>query len=649
MRLVKAIRQRVPESEGGQEVRDRRLRCARLVLWASLIGLIFRLSLIELIVHLIYGDKPGSGGIAEHLAEGLPIRTIDSAWTYHWWISLGSAALAVGLLVTLRRWIGPAQAAECPDLAAPDRGGRAVAAVAALAMLTAALMAAPRLEFSFAEDERRTVRFSVDGGYARNPEGDLVFHEVPWRDSWLYTLNRPTNHVPFSLLARLSLGAWRAVTQPELRFASEPAVRLPAFAFGIAAIGALAWCLWRVGLPWAAGFAAILMAIHPWHLRYTSEARGYSLLLFCIPLLVGAMVAVLHRGTWRRWLAFGSVEVVLLWVFPGGVAILGVANAALLFEIWRRHRGALREPATRWLVTSFAAAALFMLLMGANLLIFLWHSEWAREPIKWTFIRDVLSHLWVGTNFAFHHAPEHYAELRDVARAAPVFFHTALATTGALCLLGAVRLAMRARAGALLLLVLLLPAPLTILAAHLRETMIHNWYVIFALPSFAILLGAGLEGFFGWLRPPRAAAAATVAVMLAYLGGYAWLSRDVRSSLRSVSIQQTREAVLMTRPSLDPLAEENLDILTVGWQRVPKYYDPNIHEIWKQEQLLGLLDEADRTGREFYVNYGRANLARRYYPELVDMVEREDLFEPVATFYGFEPRGLMHVYRYRGR
>jgi hypothetical protein len=33
----------------------------------------------------------------------------------------------------------------------------------------------------------------------------------------------------------------------------------------------------------------------------------------------------------------------------------------------------------------------------------------------------------------------------------------------------------------------------------------------------------------------------------------------------------------------------------------------------------------------------------------MEMVEREDLFEPVATFYGFEPRGMICVYRYRGR
>jgi hypothetical protein len=620
---------------------DRRLRVACLLLWASLVGLI---------VHLIGGDKPWSGGIAERLAEGDAVREIDFARTYRWWFSLASAVLAVGLLATVRRWIGSPQPAECPDLAAPDRGGRAVAALAALAMLTTALMAAPRLDFSFWEDERSMVRRSIDGEYLRNDEGDLVFREVRWRDTWLYTFEGATNnHVAYSLLSRLSLGAWRAVAQPELRFASERAVRLPAFVFGIAAIGALAWLLWRIGLPWTAGFAAMFLAIHPWQMRYTSEARCYSLLLFFMPLLLGTVVAVLHRGTWRRWIAFGTAEVVLAWVYPGGVAILGVANAVLVFELWRRHRGALREPAARWLVTSIAAAALFLLLMGVNLLIALSYYEWRHDLINWKFVRDALSHLWVGTDFSFPHAPEHYAELRDVARAAPVFFRAALATTGALCLWGAVRLAVRSRAGPLLLPVLLLPAPLLVLGSHLREAGIHVWYIIFALPSLAILLGAGLEGSFAWLRPPRAAAAATIVVMLAYLGGYAWLSRDVRSSMRSVPIQQMRESVLMTRPSLDPFAEENLDILTVGWQRVPEYYDPNIREVSNQKELLALLDEADRTGRELYVNYGRTNLARRRYPDLVGLVEREDLFEPVARLYGFEPRGLIRVYRYRGR
>ncbi len=616
------------------------LRVARLLLWTTLVGLI---------VHLIAGDKPWSGGLAERLAEDLAPRAIDYARTYRWWISLGSAGIVIGLLTTLRHWIGSPRPAECPELAAPEHAKRAVAAVAALAMLSAALLAAPRLDFSFWEDERRSVRFSIDGGYDRDPSGELVFREVPWRDTWLYSLERPNNHVPVSLLARLSLGAWRSVAKPELRFADERAVRLPAFAFGIAAIGALAWLLWRVGLPWAAGFAALFLAVHPWQLRYTSEFRGYSLLLLCMPLLLGTMVAVLHRGSWKRWIAFGLVQVVLLWVYPGGVAILGVANAALLFEIWRRHRGALREPLARWLVTSFGAAVLFMLLMGPNLLIFLWQSEWDPKGISARFVRDVLSHLWVGTAFVFHHSPEHYVELGDVARSAPLLFRTALSVTGALCLLGAVRLARRGHAGQMLLAMLLLPAPLLMWSVEVQHSMIYERHVIFALPSLAILLGAGLESLFAWLRFPRARATATVAIMLACLGGYLGLSHPVRSALLRLPIQPNREAVLMMRPSLDPFSEENRHILTAGWQNGLVYYDPNTRWISTPQDLLALLEEADRSGQALYVSYARRWLARRKQADLLEIIENPDLFDPVATLYGFEPRGMLHLYRYRGR
>jgi hypothetical protein len=618
---------------------DRRLRWVRFFLLALLVGLVG---------HLVFGDNPWQDGIAKAARRGHPPSPGDYAETYGWWIALGCAGLVAALLAGTRHWIGPRQPAECPDLAPPSSGGRSVAALAALAVLAAAALAAPRLSFPFWDDEQYTVRHHLDGRYEQRDD-ELVFRKRRWGDAWLYTLNRPNNHVPFTLLGKLSLGAWRAVARPELKFANEAAVRAPAFVFGLAAIVATAWLLWRVGLFWAALFAPLFLAIHPWQLRYTSEARGYSLLLLCVPLLWGAAVCVVHRGSWGRWIAFGLAEVVLLWAYPGGSAIVAITNAGLLVELWRRQRGALRDPAARWLVTSLGAAALFLLLHGPNLLIFLWHTEWNQEPIKWSYLRDVASHLWVGTSFAFRRLNDHYVELADVARRAPGLFRASVVASAALCVLGALRLGLRARLGWVLLAAVVLPAPLTILGAHLRRTEIHEWYVIFALPSVAILLGAGLEALGAAVRPARARAAMTAALLVAYLGLYAWISGDVRSVLRSVPIQQTRAAVLMTRPELDPFSAANREILTVSWQRTPYYYDPNVHTIGEAEQLVALLDEADRSGRELFVNLGRPNLARGRFPELMELVKRDDLFEPVAHFYGFEPRGQMGVYRYRRR
>ncbi len=618
---------------------DRRVRRVRFVLLVLLVGLV---------LHLVFGDNPWQDGVAKALRRGHPPSPRDYAETYTWWIALGCAGLAAALLAGVRHWIGPQQPAECPELAPPRTGRRSVAAVAALAVLGAAVLAAPRLSFPFWDDEQYTVRQHLDGRYEQR-DGELIFHKKRWSDAWLYTLSRPNNHVPFTLLGKLSLGAWRAVARPELRFADETAVRAPAFVFGLAAIAATGWLLWRVGLFWAALFAPLFLALHPWQLRYTSEARGYSLLLLCVPLLWGAAVSVVHRGSWPRWIAFGLAEVALLWAYPGGSAIVGVTNAALLLALWRHRGGEIRTPLTRFVVTSLCAAALFLWLHGANLMIFLWHTEWHQESIKWGFLRDVASHLWVGTSFAFRRLNEHYVELADVARRAPRLFQISVLTTGALCMLGALRVGLRARLGWLLLAAALLPAPLTILGAHLRQTEIHEWYVVFALPSVAILLGAGLEALGAAVRPARARAALTASLLLAYLGVYAWISAEVRGTMRSVPIQQTRAAVLMTRPDLDPYSEANREILTVSWMRTPYYYDPNIHVIGRGEQLLELLDQADRSGRELFINYGRPNLARGRFPELTELLKRDDLFEPVAQLYGLEPRGQMLVYRYRRR
>lgn len=609
-------------------------------------------TLAALLAHLLFGENPFSGGVAERIAEGQVVRPIDYARTYRWWIAGANAVLATGLLLTLHRWLGPRVPKATATL--PPPGGRAprwFALGVAGAMLAGALLAWPRLSFSLWDDEQYTVRHSVDGLYQIDHAGALYFREVNWRDTFLYTLNRPNNHVPFTILSRLSLATWRAVARPELRFVDETAVRLPAWVAGVAAIGATALFLRRLGFAAGGVFAAWLLALHPWHIRYASEARGYSLLLLLIPLLLIAMLDVLQRGTWGRWARYGLAQALLLWTYPGGVALLAVANGVVAIELWRSHRGTAgaREQGARWLVTNLVSAGAWAQVMLPNVLMFILYHPWAKRRFGSRFLIDTGSHLWVGTSWAYDRLGEHYAELCDFAMAWPGFFRVALASSVALLLLGAARLLAGRGLRALLVVVLVLPAPLTLLSSWLRAVWVNEWYFIFALPSFAVLLAIGLASTFAWVRRPRIAAALGAAAMALYLAGYAWISHAPRTALRSVSIQPTREAVALTRPSRDPFAPENREIDTVSWYRTPFYYDPLVHQLTSPQQLLELLEQADRTGRPLYVNFGRPVGARKRFPELVDMAKREDLFEEVAVLYGWEPRGQMLVYRYRGR
>ncbi len=619
---------------------------ARVRLVRRLLGALLAL----LVIALVAGDKPWSEGLVERIADGHPPRPIDYARYYRWWIALANAALLAGLLATARRWAGAPDPAPCADLAPSPEGRRWLWVGVLVAVALGAWMTWPRMSLSFWDDEQYTVRRSVDGLYVLQADGEVRFREVRSRDTWLYTLNRPNNHVPFSLAARASLAGWRALARPELRFADEAAVRLPAWLFGMGAIAAAGFLLGRMGMPRAGVAAALCLALHPWAIRYASEARGYSLLLLCIPLLCAALLEVLRTGRWRAWVALGGVQVLLLWVYPGGAAILGVANAALVVETWRRRRGsaALRDQLTRWAVASALAAGLFMTLMGPNLFMFLFHIEWDRDVLDARFLREVASHLLAGVAWGVRRFQEHYVEGRDLLAATPRLFGAIVWTSCAAAALGALRLCRRP-GGWVIACVLVLPAPLTLVGVALRETLIHEWYVIFALPSVAILVCTGADAVFAGVRPPRLAGSLSATLLAALLAGHAVLTAPVRHALRTRSVQPTREAVLLTRPHLDPHSRENREILTVSWARTPFYYDPNVRKIGTAEQLHQLMAEADRSGRPLYVNVGRPHQAIKRHPDLKALVERRDLFEPVATLYGFEPRGHMEIHRYRGR
>lgn len=612
-----------------------RLRAVRAALGAILLALL---------LHLVLGDLPWDPEIAERFSSG-KARPIDLARVYRWWIALANAALVSGLWLTAPRWLGPREAPQDSALAPPLARLRGFEVLVAAAIGCAALLAWPRLEFSFWDDEAYTVYHSIDGGYQTDPRDGVLKHvPVEWREALLYTAKWPNNHVPNTILARFTLAAWRAWAKPELMFADERAVRIPAYLAGLAAIGASALCLRRFGLPLAGVFAAWLLALHPWHLRYTSEARGYAFLLLFVPILVHALLSAFERGSWRRWLGFAFAGAFVLWVYPGAVSVVAAANLGAAVLLWRtaRRDDAGRTQATRWLVANLLAAGVFAQVMLPNVLMFMFHMPWMGDN-DLRFVRDVLSHLWMGQTWEFRRFNEHYAEVVDFARAWPWLFRALLAATAGGVLLGAARLARRGGVYAAIAATLLLPAPVTLGLALFQQSQIHPWYLIFGLPSAVLLLAAGLDGLAAPLRAPRARALAAAGVLAAYLGAYAFASQPIRSALRAASLMPAREAVDLQRPSRDPFDPANERILTVGW--LTWYYDPLLRGV---NDIEAWMAKADATGKTLFLLYSRPELTRKRLPELVALSEDPSRFELVKRWYGYEPRGHILVFKYRG-
>ena len=166
----------------------------------------------------------------------------------------------------------------------------------------------------------RTCRHAIVGRVDPAPEdpAQLVHWPVSWaRTLWYY--NKPTNHVPYSVAARLAIEVERAWSgRPTWQF-SERAFHLPAWLASIGSVLLLGGFLARLGMPGAGLAAAFLLAIHPWYIRHGAEGRGYSLLVPAAIAAAWALTRALEDPRWRSWLGYGVCLGLFMWIHPTAV------------------------------------------------------------------------------------------------------------------------------------------------------------------------------------------------------------------------------------------------------------------------------------------------------------------------------------------
>jgi hypothetical protein len=561
-------------------------------------------------------------------------------------------AVLLGLLLRFHRlWRAPGDAPRCPEFARPEARLHPIGwLLVALAIATSASLAYPRLDQSIADDEETSAISYIAGGYIVDDEWNMHFRKPDLRQTFLW-YRSPNNHIVHNLIARIFHASWSSAVAPEDQRVNDFVIRLPAFLFGMASLAALAYFLWRIGFPWAGVFAAWFLALHPWHLRYSSEARGYTLVFTLIPLVWALLLNALHHGTWRRWAAFGGAQFVLLWAFPAAAYLLAVTNLLALGAILTRHRGESRaQQGARWFSVNLFGAMLWALLMAGNVAQMLdWIERKGFRNLGHRWVKNVLSQFVAGMPWTHSQlgVDPLYPELVDIATQTPWLFYAAVAATAALFLIGTLRLLRGKGYRRWVSLLLIVPGPLTWYVGYLQGHLMHPWYMIFALPSFAALVALGATSGFGWARPAGLSAVLTVALCAAYLAGLVTWTEAPRSAMRTRSLQPYKEAVLLVRGTLDPFDPRQEEILTVSFNDPPDYYDPRVRIVETTDEFLKWLKRADRQGRPLYVIFGREHKAVRLYPEITAMVEREDLFALVAFLPGFEPWESMKIYRYR--
>ncbi len=614
--------------------------------WPQRVKWLLLATLVALGAILVLGPDPFGAAFFARREAGEHLRPRDYAFAYLWWMSLASAVSIVGLLATFSKWARPGRGAEDPAFESHTPATPAFFIVVALAMLGLVISALPRLDDSLWTDEKYMVVRSIAGQYGVEDSGEVEFDRVSWGNTLFYYV-KPNNHVPYSIAARLTWDAVRTVTQPEDQRASETVVRLPALAAGVAGLGTLAWLLLRLGFPVAGMWAACILALHPWYLRYASEVRGYSLMLALVPLYLVSAMRVLERGSWPRWACFGAIQFLLLWTYPGTLFVLIAVNGAVLFRLWSQREADAGEgapPLLRFLLTGFLSGLLWLQLNLVNMMQFLDYAKNWTRPISSRFLAETGLLMLFGTETESF--KEGFVSMESVSMDYPILLPCMVFVSCLAFLAGAVRLAWEDAPSRLAWIGLLLPGPMTVVFAAVRGDHLYEWYLIHALPGIIGCLAIGLVLLARLFPLGRARSVALTLVGLVFFASYAAITDPMRTALRTRDIEPT--FLLLEAfgwpPHRDPSAER--PALTGQVYGPTRYYDPRALDLRDPSLLRAAMVEADRQELPFFVSFDRPKLARKRRPETIAVLERPELFEPVGQFDGVFHKYRRVVYRY---
>ena len=567
-----------------------------------------------------------------------PFKWEDAAVLGTHWATLAALALLALALLTLRWWHPPARSA--PALPAPPpaplRASRAFGPALLAILVLAATLRLPLASGSLWWDELWNAKFATLGEWRQDPRhpDSPTFQPTSWaRAAWYY--NKPTNHPILTLPSKLSHSLYARLTHAPPGHLCELALRLPVLLASLGTVALAALLARRLAGPRAGLIAALLIAIHPWLIRYGADARSYGLALFFMTAALYALERATAdpAGSRRWWWLAGLCQFLLMWahVVSHFSAALALALAAS-FLIWRQPGPDRLRRLAQWGLINLIAAALLLVAFLPNLLQ---AATWGPRNgdgnlLTPAYLRRTLSQVAAGMDPAADPGPANLPHLADPGL-------LLLILSGAVAALVGARYLLRCQTrSAVVLLAVLAASAAFLLAVNLSGFYFYHRFLLASSIPLLLLVAIGLSR----ARRPLLPGAALL--------GFA-----------ALTFPQTR--LLLTR-RYAPFRETAADLRRLGGPRtipvgyglgshVLQCYEPALRDIRSQSApaLQALIDEARRDQRPLLVALGYEALNRLNQPEGFPHLDDPALVEKISTRHGIEPEFTFHLLRLKPR
>lgn len=595
----------------------------------------------------------------------IPLRDYTMAGL---WIGLlVSGGLALGL-IGLQRWWGRVEAAPAfPPRPPAERMLRRWFFPALAGILAFALWERwPGLTLGFWGDEDWMFCDFVHGKWmaatkGASLQGNLRFAEVNWEQA-IFGDFSGNNHWLATVLQRFALKTWQmAGHHPGWAF-QEWVIRLVPLTAGLASLGAMAgWLRW-LGRPVAGLVAAGFMAVHPWHVRFSLEVRGYSLMLLFFILTFWAIGRAMQRGRGRDWLVVGLLQFLMMYSWKGGLYGLLFMNLVIGCRLlWGPMPDAsLRRVAlARWLAAGLFGAMIFApLAMSSQLqmrksIVEIRHRA---KPMETNWRNNLMAETTTGITWHDEDPANPRAVSLERLSSQSKWTVPALGALGFLYLLGAWRLWQQDRfLGGLGVAVL---ASGVVAALHFKYGLrveLLSWYLLYSLPVFACWFAVAVTPAPG-RRPAWKEGREALLRCLAWglagaaaLSGFSALASPMVDDVRLHSREELKRAWQITRGRHEPDGFKNPSKILTGWLwRHTMAYDPRADMyVRTQEALDAKRALARQDGAEFYMIVGIRDLSEVLCGEVMRALRDPAQFDHLGTLWGVEALNTLDVYRMR--
>lgn len=572
-------------------------------------------------------------------------------------------ALSTLLLLTVRWWGGRETVTVETRLRRPRLRPVWFWPALGLIVITAFIMRWPRMSHSYWGDEGWAVRHYVYGEFepvkGDDYQGGLKFSPVDWQHV-LWDDRTGGNHFLFSILQKATLDVWRALGHHPVWAFDESISRLPLLAAGLGSIIVFALFLNWLGRPTAGLCGALWFALHPWHIRYSTEGRGYILMLFFFILAVWALFIALRDGRWRWWLLFIDVQFLAIYSWKVAALPLVVLNGLALLWLLRPRNGPLRArlgACSRLIAAGLSMSAFFLFLylpcslQSPRALIRL---QQTGKPMDDNWLRNSLTGLLCGTPWhrdSHENPTEVPLEERVLRQPLPM---AGFAAAIALIVFGAARLFRESPSQATLW--------LSIIAAAAAGAALFKWkvkiewifwYSFFVILPLGVFHAIGLEYLLGrarrwWVRRRSVAVLLLITAGLAAGSAYALQVPQIRL-MDGQPYESNREAFQLTRGKHEPWGYQGPSTVKTCylWRHIALYDPRGDRYVRTPERLRELMAEADRTGTELYYIVGQRGLFRVLQKNVMALLENPQFFERTATLWAEQDIHTLEIYHYR--